>query len=151
VTGITDYDLLDPRTGQERPLVENPDVNRRMGDLVPSPDGSQVVVYTTGGELGRGMWILSLEDGSRQRIAEGRFHPDGWTQDGQGIYAGSADGYHIYPLSGGERKPVDPLEGRGRWGCRPTERPVGFFWVCLQTTSISDVWMIENFDPGFGH
>ncbi len=31
--------------------------------------------------------------------------------------------------------------------CTPVERPAGLAWLCLVSESVSDIWMIENFDP----
>ena len=72
------------------------------------------------------------------------------SQDGQSVYArNNLDGaIRLFPHTGGPGVVV-PQPELGVVPCEPNERPDGLLWVCTETESFSDVWMIENFDPEY--
>ena len=52
-----------------------------------------------------------------------------------------------FPLAGGKGVVVRPPQEKQDVSCEPHERPQGLVWLCSQSVSSSDAWMIENFDP----
>ena len=116
-----------------------------------SPDGTKVAVDWNRGSPGPGLWVISLEDGSQTWSAPRHLleHPLGWSLDGERIYTVDREGtIRRYPAGGGEGTIVPQPPGMGDARCEPHERSDGLYWVCTKTEVISDVWMIENFEPG---
>jgi DNA-binding SARP family transcriptional activator/Tol biopolymer transport system component len=145
VPGNRNFSLFDPTTGAEQRLVANDSVGF-IHNPVFAPDGKRVVIsWNRAG--GVGVWLVSLVDSS-QRILPGMSYSDavrGWTRDGRALFIERADGsLRRVPLAGGEATIVAKPPNSE---CHPRERPEGLTLVCMIGESISDVWMVEHFDP----
>jgi len=97
------------------------------------------------------VWIISVEDSSEVNIAAGTAWPVGWSPDGAWVYLWDGDSTPSRALrvsdDGGEPEPVFewPFEGKdGRCVPGPGESR----WLCDVGESSSDIWLVENFDPG---
>jgi hypothetical protein len=77
--------MVDPATGQARPLVGNEKVGWLFSPRV-GPAGDLVAVYWNRAPR-RGVWLISLRDSSQTLLKEGRLEPVGWTADGTAVLA----------------------------------------------------------------
>ncbi len=144
--GNRNFHLLDPTTEAEEPLVANDSVGW-MFEPHYSPDGDHVAVSWTRAQ--RGVWVISLRDSSQTLVRAGQqLLPLGWSADGGWVYTQDWDSRDILrvPWTGGDGIVIAtvPFENAG---CTPVERPAGLAWLCRVSESVSDIWMIENFDP----
>jgi len=145
------FRIIDPVTDEGRELP-------RLGDspgvfsLQFSPDESKLAVEVRGGPIEglNGLWVYSREDSSWTRLVPRvSVVPLSWSEDGESIYARDADGaIRRLPLAGGDGVLV-PQPDVGDASCIPHERGNDLIWVCSESSSTSDVWMIENFDPAY--
>jgi serine/threonine-protein kinase len=164
VLGNRNFRLLDPRTEEEHLLVQNDSVGWMFYPQF-SPDRTKVAVFWNrpGKAIADspGLWLISLVDSSQVRLVEGEWVPIGWARDGRSVYAvrdvsvnASSPvwgGIKRFPIAGGQGVvvPQPKLERNEHRFCAPYERPHGLVWVCTESESFSDVWMIENFDPEY--
>jgi Tol biopolymer transport system component len=142
--GNRNFHLLDPQTETEKPLVANDSVGWMFNPHY-TPNGEQVAVGWN--RRGRGTYVISLEDASQAHVHAGGW-PKGWTADGSSVYVQEhgSDDIFLVPASGGEASVVAtvPFEDAS---CLPVDRPDGLALLCNVGVSVSDAWMIENFDP----
>ena len=110
-----------------------------------SPDGNQVAVFWNRAG-GPGTWVISLEDSSQTLVHTGS--PMGWTADGQFVYVqeDDSDDMLLVPSTGGEASIVATMPF-GNAYCVPVERRDVLDLVCTVRRTVSDAWMIEDFDP----
>jgi len=147
VPGNRNFRLRDPQTGAERLLVSSDSAGWTFWPE-SSPDGAQIAIYWNRWE--RGLWLVGLADSSKVRLVEGWWQPLGWSADGQFIYARGEDrAIKRFPRSGGTGVVVAPPEV-GDALCLPYERPQGLVWLCSKGQTVSDVWLVDNFDPEAG-
>jgi len=153
------YHFLDPITSEELPLVTN-ESEGRMINARMSPDGQNIAVVWVRID-GQNLWIISLEDSSQIRIENPdpwtTFAPIGWSAEGEGIYVLRAGDPQIdillLPLQGGEPKllftlPFESLYSETNLGPDAISMTHdGTRFICSVRESISDMWIIENFDP----
>jgi Tol biopolymer transport system component len=153
------YHLLDPQTGSEMPLVSNDSVGF-MIHARRSPDGKNVAVVWQRVD-GQYLWIISMEDSSQIRIQNQdpwtTLAPLQWSADGKWIYLvrSGKPQLDILTLSvnGGEPQRIFTLPFESLYsenGLGPDAislTPDGSRFVCSVRESISDIWMIDNFDP----
>ena len=142
--GNRNFNLRDPQTGAEHPLVANDSVGWMFQPVV-SPDGRQAAVWWNRNP--RGAWVVSMDDSSQVLVHQGVW-PLGWTADGKSLYVreeGSSE-VLLVPLAGGEPIVVAeiPFEDAD---CRAYEQPTELLLLCTVQEAVSDAWMIENFDP----
>jgi serine/threonine-protein kinase len=138
-----DLHLLDPETEAEELLV----IEDSVGWVAfphSSPNGARVAVFWNRVDRVevRGTWVISLE-------YAGRADPLGWAANGQSIYVrerGSND-ILLVPVLGGDGRVVARVPFDGAADCIPVERPASLALLCNVVESVSDAWMIENFDP----
>jgi hypothetical protein len=78
----------------------------------------------------------------------------GWTADGRSVYVQEWESGDVLlvPASGGEPSvvatlPFEPPSHESDLWCATVERPDGLALLCNVEESVSDAWMIENFDP----
>jgi Tol biopolymer transport system component len=142
--GNRNFQLLDPQTEAEEPLVANDSVGWMFYPHY-TPNGEQVAVRWN--RRGMGTYVISLEDSSQARVHAGGW-PKGWTADGSSVYVREHDSDDILLVSatGGEARVVAtvPFDDAD---CVTGERPDGLALLCNVGESVSDAWMIENFDP----
>jgi Tol biopolymer transport system component len=148
--GNRNFHLLDPVTEEERPLVRNEHVGWMFFPRY-DPNGRRIAVNWNRKD-GRGIWVISLDDGSQRlvrKLADG-FRTASWSADGTALYLiETQKGGKVLlrvAVRGGEPKIVAVL---------PIEKPVqeeivspdGRRIICAVVESVSDVWMVEHFDP----
>ncbi len=150
--GNRNFHLLDPKTEAERPLLANDSLGWVFQPRY-SPDGKNVAVHwNRADEADTGLWLISLEDSSQTLSCKGDLWPLEWPRDGNWIYVSNfvETPTKIFKIlaSGGEPKTVATL---------PFEGKIAFYElamtndgrsvVCAVSESVSDVWLMENFDP----
>jgi len=147
--GDRDFHLLDPETEAEQPLLANDTVGF-VGVPHFSPDGERVAFMWNRplGRGGPGLRVVSPGDSSQTLVYPGAIIPLRWAADGQSVYVRvyGTDDILLVPASGGEGRVVAtvPFDDAA---CIPAERPEGLALLCVVTESVSDAWMIEDFDP----
>ena len=102
--------LLPTGAGEPRPLPRHTVANFQFAGFLPDGQG----VFFTGSEPGRGarVWVQALSGGPPRAVTpEGIFTLDPTiSPDGRFIAAGNEnEGVHLYPLAGGERRPIPSL------------------------------------------
>jgi serine/threonine-protein kinase len=148
--GDRDYHRLDPETEAEEPLLASDSVGW-VGVPYYSPNGERLAFFWNRVDRRepRGIWLVSLEDSSRTLLYPGRADPLGWAVNGQSVYVrerGSND-ILLVPVSGGDGTIVATVPFEGADVCAPVERATGLALLCNVVVSVSDAWVIENFDP----
>jgi len=149
--GARNFNILNPDTGEETPLVEEDSV-LELYDAQYSPDGKKVAV------LGNrppdyGLWVISLEDSSHVFLRKGTFFPIGWSSDGKWVYSYETKGGTIkifmIGVEDGQKKDVATIPFTFEFGVPkdPCMIPGGRYFVIPVYKRTSDVWMFENFDP----
>jgi Tol biopolymer transport system component len=100
--GNRNYAILDPETGEEKPLVQDESVGHIFGAKY-APDGKKVAVRWSRQAL-PGLWVITLIDHSAAMLHAGQFWPAGWSPDGKLVYAGAFPGNTIVsmPAAGGD-------------------------------------------------
>ncbi len=114
-----------------------------------SPDGEHVAVFwNRPGTAEVGLWIISLRDSSQTFLHPVASGTRGWTADGTLIYVWNrfSREFVVVPVSGGDPvlRFVPPFEALQ---CIPVSDD--FALLCAEEESVSDAWMIENFDPEY--
>jgi serine/threonine protein kinase len=104
--GNRNFNVLDPATGSERPLIGDDSVGWAFGP-VASPD-TELVALAWNRKPHRGAFTVSLERGTETMLAPGFLYPFEWSTDGRFVYvvsdetsAGDGRIYKI-PSTGGE-------------------------------------------------
>jgi hypothetical protein len=147
--GNRNFRWFDRATGAEEPLVTNDSVGWMFAPT-PSADGEHLVVYWNQ-RLRQGVYLISLLDASQTPLGPPNTWPLGWSADGGAVYVEHEPTHQIQRISvrGGKGVVVatDPFKNAS---CQLTERPQGLALLCSVRESISDVWMMENFDPSVG-
>jgi Tol biopolymer transport system component len=148
--GNQNFNILDPETGEEKPLVQN----ERAGWIFSpkySSDGKNVAVQWNRWQ--RGLWVISLIDNSQTFLSGSRYYyPAGWSPDGSSIYA--------YDRFGGNKMLSIPVGPTGRGASHtvfaiPEEIAAasvsadGKKFVYSAAETKSDVWVVDNFDPAY--
>jgi Tol biopolymer transport system component len=155
--GHRNYQILNPETEEESPLVKDESVGWIFSPVFYSPDRKKIAVpcnrpLTTRKRAGPdlGIYIISLEDRSDKLIKSGDYQLFGWTADGKWLYAyGSKKsgelGFLMIEVESGQTKPLPMLpftiEGNAYYKLID-DKPEIFV---VQRTQ-SDVWVIDNFD-----
>lgn len=148
--GNQNFHLLNPKTEAERPLLANDSLGWVFSPRY-SPDGKNVAVSWHHSEGGAGLWLISLEDTSQTLLCKGSLWPIEWSADGKWICVWNpVDSEKIFkiPASGGEPKMVVTLPFKGKIDFYELAMTLdGRSVVCAVRESVSDVWLMENFDP----
>jgi len=144
--GNRNFILFDPQRGTEQRLVANDSVGW-MFDPQFAPDGNRVVIRWNRAD-GRGLWIVSLVDGSQQLLRHSAYSDRvlGWTRDGSALFIEAADRSlrRVSVTSGAATVfAIAPPAS----DCRPMERSPGIGFVCAISELTADAWMVEHFDP----
>jgi hypothetical protein len=146
--GNRNFNVLNPQTEAERPLVTNDSIGWMFSPVV-SPDGRYVAVDWN--RRNGGVYLISLRDSSQRLLLGGRrLYPIGWSADSRRVYLDShADSLIVVPIGGAARGrtirlPFKPAK------CTASEQSDGLRLVCAVSEHLSDIWTIEDFDPG-GH
>ncbi len=164
--GHGNFHLLDPTTGDERPLIPDDSVGflfyPRYG-----PDGQQVVAVWNRtaphavGPRGHGLWRFPVEETADDPllllgVEAGTRVPIGWSADGAWAYILNHESepprVERIAIRGGEPETVATLPWTNaelrpffaESGCSTVD---GRGFVCAVYESQSDVWLAEGFDP----
>jgi Tol biopolymer transport system component len=147
--GNQNINILDPETGEEKPLVQNESVGR-LAYPKYSPDGRKVAVFWNRPSTG-GVWIISLIDKSETFLYGSYWYPAGWSPDGGSIYA--------YASIAGDKMLSIPVGRTGRGThtdftmpediAGASVSPDGKKFVFSAAETKSDVWVVDNFDPAY--
>jgi serine/threonine protein kinase len=150
--GTRNFSILDPATGEEKPLVQNESVGW-LAAARYSQDGKKAAVAWNRKESNQ-LWVISLIDNSETPIGDphgGELVPDGWSPDGNSVYAHALRGGAILAIPagpGGQAAPrtvfTIPEEIRGA-----AVSSDGKQFVYSAGETKSDVWLVENFDPAY--
>ncbi len=144
--GHRNFNLLDPSTGNERPLVSNDSVGFIMSAQY-SPSGDRVAVAWNRPPEGPSLWVVSLRDSSQVLVSKSWNLPVAWTREGRSIYTVNRQGViRLIPLSGGPARVLLELPmPNSACALVGWSQPPSF--VCMIPEYVSDVWIIEHFDP----
>jgi hypothetical protein len=119
-----------------------------------SPDGQQVAVSWMRASTGNSkVYLISVKDSFQTPIGPQSAVPLGWSRNGASIYVEEESSRRIHRISlrtgrsvyigmNPFRRPVGDLGS-----CELNERPSAVSLLCSVDESVSDVWMMENFDP----
>jgi serine/threonine-protein kinase len=149
--GARNFNILNPDTGEETPLVEEDSV-LELYDAQYSPDGKKVAVLWNR-PPDYGLWVISLEDSSQVFLRKGTFFPIGWSSDGKWVYSYETKGGTIkifmIGVENGQKKDVASIPFTFEFGgpTDPCMIPGGRYFVIPAYKTTSDIWMFENFDP----
>jgi Tol biopolymer transport system component len=157
-SGLENWSVLDPATGEERMLIDDPPAGYIFYPEW-SPDGKEIAYFWNTPAEGRQMmrtWILSVEDGTRRMLLDEMTIPYVWADDGESIYISKpgqvamgsrGEIYKMFLDTGRLIKYADmPFEKeipRGRSAITPDGRKLVHSIIEEQ----SDIWFVENFDP----
>ncbi|HEY3115454.1 MAG TPA: hypothetical protein VGK54_01805, partial [Chloroflexota bacterium] len=143
-------DALDPETGRTWTLIPEGALGSVFFPRV-SPDGGRVALNGNPGDGTSGLYVVDARDPSK-RLLRGpqQAFPLDWAMDGRKIFAILFTPPHtvleISAESGAVRSlPWPDLPGEARWGFSASED--GRTFVCALSQTVSDVVMVEGFDP----
>ena len=142
--GNRNFNLLDPVTESERPLVPNDSIGWTF-NATWSPDKKHVAL-TWGREGDQSVWVVSTADTVQQRLFR-RWDamPWIWNGSGTGVFTRIGDSILRVSYPKGDTTTVVQLP--------PGEIPAADITPDLKTMvytiseTRSDVWLVENFDP----
>jgi serine/threonine protein kinase len=142
--GNRNYQVLNPETEEEAPLVKEESVGW-MFTATYSPDGEDLAVYWNR-QPTPGLWVISFKDRSERFTGvEGGIYPIGWSPDGKWIYAHKDNDYLMIDVESSkiETLPTIPFTIEGETHYMPTYDQTRVF---INIKAQSDVWLTENFD-----
>lgn len=127
-----------------------------MWNLRYSPTADHVALHWN--QRPSGIWVVSLRDSSQSLLLRGGLNEAyavGWCADGGSVYVMKRDSGEILrvPLTGDAAAVVAtlpfevPESSAYDFSCWATEREAGLTLLCTVPESVSDAWMVENFDP----
>jgi len=144
--GSHNFNILDPETGKENPLVQNESVGW-LFEPIYSPDGTKVAVRWDRRQAG--LWVISLVDNSEVFLCDGDCSPAGWSPDGSSIYAQLGNNMLSIPVSpAGRGNPHTVFTAPGDIA-DATVSADGKKFVFAATETKSDAWVVDNFDPAY--
>jgi Tol biopolymer transport system component len=147
-TGNRNYQILNPKTEEETPLVKDESVGWIFYPCY-SPDGKRVAVVWTRKPTG-GVWIISFADRSEKLIRRTReFFPIDWSPDGKWVNIKEEKSgkweYLMIEVESGKTKPlpVIPFTIEGKTHYKVIDDKPD---IIVDEKTQSDVWVIENFN-----
>jgi len=152
--GTNNFRILNPKTGEETPLITDEPVEQMFFPLDCSPDGKKVLANWYSKEKKKGgLYIISLKDFSEKLLLEvfkgGYPSFIGWSADGKWAHVEVHEsGKTIYlgiEVESGQTKtlPTMPFTIEGKTYYKVIDSKPEIIEV---TKKQSDVWVIENFD-----
>ena len=140
--GNRNFSVLDPETEQEKTLVKDESAGYIFSPIY-SPDRKKVAVYWNRDQPG--LWVISLANNETKLL--GRYYPKGWSPDGKWIYGSNLSNQAVcaaVPVAGGEPETIANLPEEGGIWCVSRD---GRKFVWAKYEMLSDVWVVDNFDP----
>lgn len=143
VPGNRNFNILDPVTGSERPLVHNESVGLMFGASW-SPDQEHVAL-TWNRQPSQSLWVVSTADTVQQPVFPSAVYPWMWDNSGTGIltWLGSSIVRISYPKGDTTTVLRMPIGRISAADITPDLQTI--VYTIDETTS--DVWLVENFDP----
>jgi len=152
--GNRNIGMIDPVSGRVDSLIKESEGGWLFNPRY-SPDGNEIAVFWNRGSS-RGIWVLSPKTGERRSLYPGNYLPVGWTLDGRGVYAAIQRGLTLEIIA------IDAEKGNSRTVLVTTidqekgapshfyvgMTPDGKRFIFQVGKSQSDIWLVENFDPG---
>jgi Tol biopolymer transport system component len=149
--GNRNFSILDPETGEEKPLVQNESVGWPL-NAAYSPNGKKVAVYWNRAPR-IGVWVISLIDNSETPLGSGDLGasilPFGWSPDGSSIYACSGGKVLSIPVGPAGRGAPHTVFAAPEYIGDASVSADGKRFVYSLVETKSDVWLVENFDPAY--
>jgi hypothetical protein len=106
----------------------------------------RVAAYWNRRALG-GVWVLSVRDTGRALLQAGRADPIGWSADGRSVLTLGWDSSEVVRVGlDGRTEALGTLPFRDP-SCVSAEAMAPGALVCSVPERVSDVWMVEGFDP----
>ena len=147
-SGRQNLRVFDPETGQDRAVLEQAETE--LGwfmDLKAHPRDAEVAVWW--GRFNwpdRGLYALSLTDGTSRRLAPGVLWPAGWSSDGRWVFAldEATRGLFRVSVASGDMERLTDLPGSPDYGQHTSD---GRRLVMSIPGVRADAWSIENFAP----
>ncbi len=142
--GSQGFNVLNPETGEEKPLFKNGSGGLLFGPKY-SPDGKEGR-FLLDADRAHGLSVFSPEEDLETPLYGSYSPPAGWSVDGKSIYAYSANEMMAIPTAGGVPHTVftAPEEIAAA-----SVSPDGKNFVFSVAETKSDVWIVDNFDPAY--
>ena len=142
-SGNRNQSMLDPETGNEKPLVPPESVGWIFSPKY-SADGKKIAFFWNR-ITETGLWVISTIDGSAAVLSRGELTPIGWSPDGRAVFATRSGGATVtsVPSNGGDPRTIATLAGVI---LQAVSTPDGTKAVCNVEEKSSDIWLVENFD-----
>jgi Tol biopolymer transport system component/tRNA A-37 threonylcarbamoyl transferase component Bud32 len=141
------FRIRDLKSGRDEMLVKD---ESRGWVFEPhlSPRSDRVAVFWNRSDGRRGLWVLSWP-GREERYLAPHLRPQGWSQDGQWIYAHSDSGRTIVKIhaDSGKSEPVATLPAGSLQGNTCSLTPDRQALICSVSEAKADAWLMEHFDP----
>jgi len=152
--GHRNFIVLNPDSREENPLVKDDSVGW-MFEPKHSSDGKKIVVnWNRGSSSGSsGLWLISLDDSSQRLLLKGSNEPIGWSSDDKCVYFKEQDikelKIFMVSVENGQVKTLSTIPATSEMG-QPqmpclTSDGRKFVFECKKT--LSDVWVVKDFDP----
>jgi Tol biopolymer transport system component len=153
--GNSNYWLVDPATGEERPLLAD-DTHGWPFFPTWSPDRRQIAYFWNrrldGPEPGPGVWVVGEDGRAPRRVLEGNYAPKAWSADGRSLYLSEwtsdpwGDSQPILEVSvaGGAPRPFATLSLDRRLG--DCVLSVNARRAACTANPEADVWLVDDFD-----
>ena len=148
--GGRNIQIRDLESGRDDFLIKDPSVGWIFQPRFSVRGDSVAVFWNRNWSLNqRGLWTLSWPDRAERFLAPD-LYPDGWSPDGQWIYAhreGSRSIVRVRAKTGAIEPVGDfPIGGLASFACDVSRD--GSAIVCSLDETNSDAWMIRHFDSG---
>jgi hypothetical protein len=142
--------MLNPETKEEKPLIDDESLGWIFWPSY-SPDGKKLAVFWNrieGRNEKPSIWLITLEDSSKRMLYEGNARPLGWSADGSWIHAREQNTGEYFKVSlidsQVEELPVEKIMIERKTFYLPLKPELN---VILNHEALSDVWIVEDFDP----
>jgi len=149
--GNRNFNILDPETGEEKPLVQNESVGW-IFDPKYSPDGKKVAVSWNRPPQ-TGLWVISLIDNSETPLYDSHgshCRSAGWSRDGSSICVYLGNNMLSIPVGPAGRRALHTVfTAPGDIGRGASVSADGEKLVFSMAETKSDVCVVENFDPAY--
>lgn len=147
--GNRNVQLLDPESGTIRSLLED-EAEGWIFAPVASHDGKTLAAFRNTQGEGQGVWVFALESMAAKLILETDVgFPLRWSDDGASIYVREPNRILRLPVGGGQPEPFLEVPFAARWQGDPQGDLAanGTRAVFVEVEELSDLWLVENFDP----